>query len=363
MDRLNELLVDVIMTGGLIKPQAYNEDPPYGLHSGFWAPYETTDAGYKEFGGTYLQPFDLLSYLMVESHDRGWHMKEEEQRRILDATGFILIGTKNPPGQKRKTYHSLLFEGKEDDIDEAWNNVQYAARILSGESPAPAWYPRPSLNGLGVPGGAEDICGLGDLGARIKSKVPRARAMKTARKIVRDLKKQGAVRKVRGHDMIEIAGSIRRGKKSIGDIDIVYIPEWAYMDAAGIMPGMRQELVVDGIPVQIWTSDENEWPTMLLYATGSNFFNIMMRKRAEQFGYMLNQYGLWDRDDPTRLVTTDTELIFKILVMPRLKKVRGEWEPRLKRGQLDFWIPPEEREKENWHYHVPWGPKFERVGY
>ena len=41
--------------------------------------------------------------------------------------------------------------------------------------------------------------------------------------------------------------------------------------------------------------DSDAYPFSLLYFTGSQRFNILLRQRAKELGYILNEYGLWDK--------------------------------------------------------------------
>jgi DNA polymerase (family 10) len=60
--------------------------------------------------------------------------------------------------------------------------------------------------------------------------------------------------------------------------------------------------------------------SMLLYSTGSKNFNIKMRGRAKQLGYLLNQKGLFDKDGNKIIASNSNEkMYFKTLNMKYLK--------------------------------------------
>lgn len=55
--------------------------------------------------------------------------------------------------------------------------------------------------------------------------------------------------------------------------------------------------------------------TMMLYATGSKGFNIIMRKKAKDMGFLLNQEGLFERDTGNRIPSVCESDIFEALEM------------------------------------------------
>lgn len=94
----------------------------------------------------------------------------------------------------------------------------------------------------------------------------------------------------------EIAGSIRRRKELVGDIDIVAV-ENAPRKITGakfIKGGDRlRTYAFKGIQVNVMLSSEAAWGASLLFATGSGKFNKMMRGLAKSKDLKLNRYGLW----------------------------------------------------------------------
>jgi DNA polymerase (family 10) len=116
-------------------------------------------------------------------------------------------------------------------------------------------------------------------------------------------------------DMIGLvtAGSYRRQKETIGDLDFLVPPErdfegqivelqtvWGYEPARS--GSMKSEGLIDweGSPflINLWRVPEvAAWGGMLLFATGPYDMNIMMRARAQGQGWKLSQYGLFDQED------------------------------------------------------------------
>lgn len=119
---------------------------------------------------------------------------------------------------------------------------------------------------------------------------------------------------------IELVGSIRR-KIPPKDIDIIVIPK----DKEGINNFMRKSgniriegekiisSVIENIQVDVIFATEDNWGAMLLTYTGSSGYNIGLRSIAKNKGFLLNQYGIYDRKTNELLASkTETE-IYKIL--------------------------------------------------
>lgn len=98
---------------------------------------------------------------------------------------------------------------------------------------------------------------------------------------------------------LEIAGSIRRNKPEPNDVDIVLIPK----NIGSIMKyisqyskgniGRGKSYRKNGVEVELYFATDQNWGAMLMYATGSNEYNIMLRTYAKFFGMKLSQYGLF----------------------------------------------------------------------
>lgn len=127
---------------------------------------------------------------------------------------------------------------------------------------------------------------------------------------------------------IEVAGSIRRRKDNVNDIDIVLV--WKGL-GFGLITFLRKHRITHSsggeriikfkwgpirIPVQLFQTDEDGWPTSLLIRTGSADHNIMMCTRAKACGLKLSVgKGLLDRrGEPMRGIETEQD-IFKALDM------------------------------------------------
>ena len=101
---------------------------------------------------------------------------------------------------------------------------------------------------------------------------------------------------------IEVAGSIRRGKPFVHDIDIVAIPnnqgQFLYtLQQLGQVHGGKKILQLmyltgfSGIVADIYIATPEIWATLLLIRTGSAAHNIMLCKRARSMGMTLHVDG------------------------------------------------------------------------
>lgn len=159
-----------------------------------------------------------------------------------------------------------------------------------------------------------------------------------------------AMRAVKGVSRAECAGSLRRGRDTIGDIDVLVCAAdpAAASKAFRAMPGVEEVLAsgetkssvrfrAEGgqrIQVDLRVVDKQSFGAALLYFTGSKEHNVRLRERALAQGLTLNEYGLFP-DDPDQsaaphkrgvapVAAATEEEIYHTLSLP--------------------WIPPELRE-------------------
>jgi DNA polymerase (family 10) len=155
---------------------------------------------------------------------------------------------------------------------------------------------------------------------------------------------------LRGQDYVlrcSTAGSVRRGREVIGDIDFLVStarPQ-AVLDFFTRQPGVlsvsakgdtKASVIVDGgIQADLRVVSDTEYPFALAYFTGSKEHNIGMRQRAIQRGLRLNEYGLFrsteETRDPGLLVPCRTEEeIYQALdlafIPPELREDQGEFQ-------------------------------------
>ncbi len=149
-----------------------------------------------------------------------------------------------------------------------------------------------------------------------------------------------ALRRVPGVARVEIAGSYRRCRETVGDIDLlVTTPDSApvmarftgYDEVAEVLSQgeTRASVVLKcGLQVDLRVVPEASYGAALAYFTGSRAHNIVLRKRAQARGLKLNEYGVFRGE---RVIAGDTEeSVYNALglpwIPPELREDRGEVE-------------------------------------
>jgi DNA polymerase (family 10) len=161
-----------------------------------------------------------------------------------------------------------------------------------------------------------------------------AQAAQAADEFLAYLKKLPQIKK------ISLAGSLRRQKETVRDIDILVISHKPdkVMDAFVNFPGRREILAKGGTKSSLRTNqdvqvdcrvvEERSFGAALLYFTGSKNFNIKLRQLAIKKGLKINEYGVFKKDK--FLTGGSEEEIFKVLGMdyvePELREDNGEIE-------------------------------------
>ncbi|WP_298666470.1 DNA polymerase/3'-5' exonuclease PolX [uncultured Methanofollis sp.] len=161
-----------------------------------------------------------------------------------------------------------------------------------------------------------------------------------------------------------VAGSLRRGRSTVGDIDIVTsaLPGPANRALRAIAESVVEEgekktsLRIRGRQADIRYARPGEEGAMLLYLTGSKAFNIRLREIARTQGMRLNEYGLTDMATGRISVYRTEEEVFAALGMapvpPELREDRGEVECAL-RGDLPLLVD-ETDIRGDLHVHSDW---------
>lgn len=123
-----------------------------------------------------------------------------------------------------------------------------------------------------------------------------------------------------------IAGSLRRGKSKVNDIDLVifsareFSPEFIHEllpDSTLIVCGsVKVSLVYKEVQVDLNRYfNKSIAGAFLLHNTGSAEYNIRLRKRAMSFNFSLSQNGLLNKgaNPPVLMITETEEDVFKLL--------------------------------------------------
>lgn len=191
---------------------------------------------------------------------------------------------------------------------------------------------------------------------------PLGRVLPLADEIVRRMKDAAPV------DKIEVAGSIRRMKETVKDIDILTTskrPE-KVMDAFVKLPQVSRVLMQgptkssiiaeDGIQVDLRVVDEDSFGAALQYFTGSKQHNIKLREMAVRAGLKLNEYGAFKEPEDKKIGGKAEEEMYKALklpfIPPELREDQGEIEAAME-GRLPDLVTLDDI-KGDLHVHTKW---------
>ena len=141
---------------------------------------------------------------------------------------------------------------------------------------------------------------------------------------------------------LSLAGSLRRMRETIGDLDILASSDNAdaVMDFFVDFDDVQQVLLKgstktsvllkDDVQVDLRVVKDDSFGAALQYFTGSKEHNVKMRSIAIKNGYKLNEYGLFDKDTEKFIVGKNEHDIYKNLdleyIEPEMRENRGEIE-------------------------------------
>jgi DNA polymerase (family 10) len=148
---------------------------------------------------------------------------------------------------------------------------------------------------------------------------------------------------------IEVAGSLRRCRETIGDIDILVTSKKpkAVMDLFTSLPsvatieakGKTKSMVIlkSGTEADVRVVEPKCFGAALQYFTGSKAHNIQIRKRAMERGLKINEYGVFKIKNNKRIAGKTEEEVYKTVgltwMAPELREDRGEIEAALRQAQ------------------------------
>jgi DNA polymerase (family 10) len=185
-------------------------------------------------------------------------------------------------------------------------------------------------------------------------------AFPIAKQIVETLREKAGSRK------IEWAGSLRRMRENIGDIDILatgpnkekivhtfaHLPEVKEVLASG--ETKASVIVEGGIQIDLRVVEEDSYGAALQYFTGSKAHNIHLRGIAKTKGIKINEYGVFKGEK--KIGGKEEEDVYRALGMdwiePELREDRGEIEAAKEAGLPKLVKEPEI--KGDLHVHSNW---------
>ncbi len=186
-----------------------------------------------------------------------------------------------------------------------------------------------SLFGLGAKIEENILHGI-EIHQELKKRMLLFEALSAVRPIIEDLKRLPEVR------LISEAGSLRRRKETIGDIDIltsstrpgtimkafIHFPEVKEILAKGLTKSSVR--LKDGLQVDLRVVKPGSFGAALVYFTGSKSHNIKIRELAKKKKLKVSEYGVFRSKGNKKIAGKTEEEVYKSLGLP--------------------WIPPELRE-------------------
>jgi len=143
-----------------------------------------------------------------------------------------------------------------------------------------------------------------------------------------------------GLKRLDPAGSFRRHRETIGDLDLLAICGrgckvmdrfTTYGDVAEVISEGETKSSVRlkcGLRVDVRVLEEESYGAALHYFTGSKAHNVAIRERAKDLGLKVSEYGVFRAKDEKRLSGANEEDVFKAVglpfIPPELREDRGE---------------------------------------
>ncbi|NOZ25503.1 MAG: DNA polymerase/3'-5' exonuclease PolX [Nitrospirae bacterium] len=174
--------------------------------------------------------------------------------------------------------------------------------------------------------------------------------------------------RVSGIGELCLAGSLRRWKETIKDIDILATSSdpGAVMNAFVRLPGVEEVLLKgptkssivtgEGIQVDLRVVEEGSFGAALQYFTGSKAHNIRIREMAMKRGLKINEYGVFREADGKKVGGEKEEDVYRLVglpfIPPELREDTGEIEAAVE-GRLPRLVSPGDI-KGDLHVHSRW---------
>lgn len=146
-----------------------------------------------------------------------------------------------------------------------------------------------------------------------------------------------------GIDAITPAGSLRRGRETIGDLDLLVTGPnaAAALDRVAAHPRVQEilgrgvnktsvKIGREGLQVDVRALEHASFGAAMQYFTGSKDHNVALRQRAIRMGFKLSEYGLFRAEDESRVAGATEEEVYGALgldwIPPELRENQGEIE-------------------------------------
>jgi DNA polymerase (family 10) len=161
-----------------------------------------------------------------------------------------------------------------------------------------------------------------------------------AEEILAELRQSPAVRRS------DVAGSLRRMRETIGDIDLLVASDrpakvmdaftsLSYVDRVMAQGDTKSSIITTkGLQVDLRVVEPTVWGAALQYFTGSQAHNVHVREIAVRKGFKLSEYGLFRAKSGKLVVAETEEEVYERLglpwIPPALREDRGEIQAALR---------------------------------
>ncbi len=197
-----------------------------------------------------------------------------------------------------------------------------------------------------------------------RERIPLLEAYPIAQDVLEHMKRLSVI------ERISVAGSLRRMKETIGDIDILISASrktWAkvhehftqYPEVQKVLAKgeTKSSLILkNGRQVDLRTVEPKSWGSALQYFTGSKEHNIRLRDIAKEKGLKINEYGVFRVDTGQRIGGETEEEVYSLVGMewipPEIRENQGEIELALE-GKVPTLVELENI-KGDFHMHTSW---------
>jgi len=189
------------------------------------------------------------------------------------------------------------------------------------------------MPGMGARSEERILKGIESLRRRDVGRVSIGRARPVALALLAELERMPGVRKA------EMAGSLRRWRETVGDIDLLVgaadskevIRRFAGLPRVARVLGQGETKVSvelqDGLRAQVWVHPPERFGSALQYATGSQAHNVRLRELAQQRGLSLSEHGFKKAGGGEILCGSEEEVYRRLglpWIPPELREDRGE---------------------------------------
>jgi len=184
-----------------------------------------------------------------------------------------------------------------------------------------------------------------------------------------------ALRSIPGVKNLTPAGSLRRFRETVGDIDLMGTADnpKGVIDAFVALPLVRQVLtqgstkasviVGDGLQVDLRMVEHDSFGSLLQYFTGNKQHNIALREKWHKQGLKLSEYGITAiATDKLERFTTEEEFYHRLgmqYIPPELREAQGEIE-KAEQGAIPRLVELSDV-KGDLHAHTEWSDGHDSI--